>query len=124
MYPPPSGPGYQGYPPPPPPRLRPVSRSSPSRPWCAAPPSKGLIDAWWAAWLVASLVSNLAGRILFNADDLDTMAAAARFDVVSIVLLLVAAVLAIGVIRKITDAQEQQRHPDFTPGVPTGYPAY
>ncbi|MFC5830334.1 DUF4328 domain-containing protein [Nonomuraea insulae] len=90
----------------------------------AAPPSKGLIDAWWAAWLVASLVSNLAGRILFSADDLDTIAAAARFDVVSIALLVVAAVLAIGVIRKITDAQEQQRNPDLTPGVPTGYPAY
>lgn len=87
--------------------------------------SKGLIDAWWAAWLVGSLVSNFAGRLLFRAEDLETLAAAARFDTVSIGLMLVAAVLAIGVIRKISSAQEQ--HLQATSAAPAahgGYPAY
>ncbi|MFB4277334.1 MULTISPECIES: DUF4328 domain-containing protein [unclassified Nonomuraea] len=87
--------------------------------------STGLINAWWAAWLVGSTVSNVAGRLLFNAEELDSLAAAARFDVVSIALMLVAAVLAIGVVRRITDVQEQQRSlPAPVPGVPGGYPAY
>ncbi|MEV4171022.1 DUF4328 domain-containing protein [Nonomuraea sp. NPDC049709] len=87
--------------------------------------SKGLINAWWAAWLVGSTVSNVAGRLLFNAEELDSLAAAARFDVVSIALMLVAAALAIGVVRRITDVQEQQRSfPAPMAGVPGGYPAY
>ncbi|GAA4980198.1 hypothetical protein HD597_011865 [Nonomuraea thailandensis] len=88
-------------------------------------PSRGLINAWWAAWLVGSLVSNFAGRLLFAADDLETLAGAARFDVVSIGLLLVAAVLAIGVIRKISNAQERHlQAPAPMPDARGGYPAY
>ncbi|MFC4112487.1 DUF4328 domain-containing protein [Nonomuraea zeae] len=85
-------------------------------------PSRGLINVWWAAWLIASLVSNLAGRLLFGAEELDSLAAAARFDVVSITLMLVAALLAIGVIRKISDAQEQ--HLPAPAAFAPGYPAY
>ncbi|WP_345565679.1 DUF4328 domain-containing protein [Nonomuraea rosea] len=85
-------------------------------------PSKGLINGWWAAWLIGSLVSNLGGRLLFGADELDSLSAAARFDVVSIALMLIAALLAIGVIRKISDAQEQ--HLPSPPAFAPGYPAY
>jgi hypothetical protein len=72
-------------------------------------PPRGLFNAWWAAWLIGSWVTNVASRLLFKADELESLAAAARFDVVSVVLMLIAAVLAIGVIRKITEAQEEHR---------------
>ncbi len=72
-------------------------------------PPRGLFNAWWAAWLIGTWVTNAASRLLFNADELEPLAAAARFDVVSIVLMLIAAVLAIGVIRKISEAQEEHR---------------
>jgi hypothetical protein len=68
----------------------------------------GLIGFWWAAWVIGSLVENVAGRLLFNAEELDSIAAAARFDVVSIGLMLVAAVLAVFVVRQITEAQERR----------------
>ncbi|WP_235854659.1 DUF4328 domain-containing protein [Nonomuraea aridisoli] len=67
-----------------------------------------MINAWWAAWLLAAYISNIAGRLLFRAEEPEALAAASRFDVVSIGLTMIAAVLAIAVIRKITDAQEQQ----------------
>ncbi|WP_170223244.1 DUF4328 domain-containing protein [Nonomuraea turkmeniaca] len=70
---------------------------------------KGVFHAWWAAWLSGTLVANVGSRLLFDAEELDEIAAAARFDVVSVSLMLVAAVLAIVVIRKITDAQENLR---------------
>ncbi|MEV0353108.1 DUF4328 domain-containing protein [Nonomuraea sp. NPDC050680] len=72
-------------------------------------PPRGLFNAWWAAWLIGSWVTNVGSRLLFKAEELESLAAAARFDVVSIVLMLIAAVLAIGVIRKITEAQEEHR---------------
>ncbi|WP_165977971.1 DUF4328 domain-containing protein [Nonomuraea diastatica] len=72
-----------------------------------------LIDVWWAAWVAGSLVANVAARLLatalFAGDDLESVAFAARFDLVGIALMLVAAVLAICVILKITKAQEHHR---------------
>ncbi|TMR88424.1 DUF4328 domain-containing protein [Nonomuraea basaltis] len=90
-------------------------------------PPKGLLHAWWAAWLIGSWTSNVGARMLNDAEELEPLAGAARFDVVSIGLLLVAAVLAIFVIRKITDAQEEHRSAaaaDAAPAVPGAYPAY
>lgn len=81
-------------------------------------PPRGLFNAWWAVWLIGTWVQNAAGRLLFKADELEPLAAAARFDVVGIVLALIAAVLAIGIIRKITDAQEE--HHSGTAGMPLG----
>ncbi|MEU0484465.1 DUF4328 domain-containing protein [Streptosporangium sp. NPDC006013] len=82
-------------------------------------PPRGLFNAWWAAWLIGTWVTNAAVRLLFNSDGLEPLAAAARFDVVSIVLMLIAAVLAIGVIRKITEAQEEHRSAAAA-GMPSG----
>lgn len=98
-------------------------------------PPRGLFNAWWAAWLIGTWVANVAGRLLFNADELEPLAAAARFDVVGIALMLIAAVLAIGVIRKITEAQEEHRSAagmpsagmplgGMAPGASGGYPGH
>ncbi len=85
----------------------------------APSPSRGLFNAWWAAWLIGTWVTNTAVRLLFKSDGLESLATAARFDVVSIVLMLIAAVLAIGVIRKITEAQEEHRSATAA-GMPPG----
>ncbi|MEU7743268.1 DUF4328 domain-containing protein [Nonomuraea sp. NPDC049158] len=155
MYPPP--PSYPGYPPPPMP-LRPVRGvaifavvalvcdsligvvAAVIDLWYASSrvpsPPRGLFNAWWAAWLIGIWMTNLGSRLLFNADELESLAAAARFDVVSVGLMLIAAVLAIGVIRKITEAQEEHRSAavigmplgapgGMAPGAPGGgYPGY
>ncbi|MEW9556077.1 DUF4328 domain-containing protein [Nonomuraea sp. NPDC050783] len=89
-------------------------------------PPKGLFHAWWAAWLVGAWVSNIASRVLFNAEEPAELVTAARFDLVSIVLMLVAAVLAILVVRRISDAQEARLAEaagafPHSPA-PTGYP--
>ncbi|WP_327589154.1 DUF4328 domain-containing protein [Nonomuraea sp. NBC_00507] len=86
-------------------------------------PPKGLFHAWWAVWVVENLMATVVSRLLFDAEELDQIAAAARFDVVSIGLMLVAAVLAIFVVRRITDVQEEHRSAAFR-GVPGAYPAY
>lgn len=70
---------------------------------------RGLFHAWWAAWLIGVWGARVASRLLLRADDLQTIADAARFDAISNVLMLIAAVLAIGIIRKITTAQEGHR---------------
>lgn len=77
-----------------------------ARSWSAR---KGLLHAWWAAWLVGAWVSNVAARLLFNAEEADALATAARFDVVSIALMLVAAVFAILVVLRISGEQEKRR---------------
>ncbi|PZG14950.1 hypothetical protein C1J01_25490 [Nonomuraea aridisoli] len=85
-----------------------VRRADRTRAGHESSPQRGVINAWWAAWLLAAYISNIAGRLLFRAEEPEALAAASRFDVVSIGLTMIAAVLAIAVIRKITDAQEQQ----------------
>ncbi|MGW0807058.1 DUF4328 domain-containing protein [Nonomuraea sp. NPDC002799] len=93
----------------------------------AAAPSKGLINGWWAAWLVHNIVTNVAGRLLNKAGDLDALASAARFDAFDILLMIIAAGLAIGVVRKITDAQEDTRAAaaaGVMPGSPGMYQPY
>ncbi|GAA3231971.1 DUF4328 domain-containing protein [Nonomuraea helvata] len=95
-----------------------ASRRAPS-------PSRGLFNAWWAAWVVANLASNVGARLLFRADEPEQVAAAARFDVVCIGLTLVAAVLAILVVQRITGAQEEHRSAAVVaPGFPGAYPVY
>ncbi|WP_020544057.1 DUF4328 domain-containing protein [Nonomuraea coxensis] len=85
-------------------------------------PRKGLLHAWWAAWLIGAWVSNVAARVLFNAEEAEALAAAARFDVVSIALMLVAAVLAILVVLRISGEQEKRRT-ETTPVLHPGAPA-
>ncbi|WP_176903356.1 DUF4328 domain-containing protein [Nonomuraea maritima] len=72
-------------------------------------PSKALPNAWWAIWISVTLATQVASRLLLRADDLESMAAAARFDVVSIAFMIIAALLATGVISRITHAQEEHR---------------
>jgi hypothetical protein len=69
----------------------------------------GLVTGWWAAWLVGSWLSYVAGRLFLRAEELEAMANADRFDVVCIAVMLVAAGLAAKVIYRISNAQEERR---------------
>ncbi|WP_176993402.1 DUF4328 domain-containing protein [Nonomuraea jiangxiensis] len=100
--------------------------------WRASTPpgsAKGLINAWWATWLIAWVTARTTwGLLNLFPFDLEGIAFALRLEVVGIGLMLIAAVLAIAVIRKITNAQEVLRstpppdptpsRPPFLPGVP------
>ncbi|MEU6711043.1 DUF4328 domain-containing protein [Nonomuraea sp. NPDC046802] len=81
--------------------------------WRASTPpgsAKGLINAWWAVWLTAWVTAKATWGLLYLfSTDLERIAFALRLEVVGIGLMLIAAVLAIGVIRKITSAQETLR---------------
>ncbi|MEU4235079.1 DUF4328 domain-containing protein [Nonomuraea sp. NPDC026600] len=81
-------------------------------------PRSGVIIAWWAAWLLSSWVARVVGNLLIKADDLEGMAAAAKFDVVSMAMWMVAAALAATVIVRTTNAQETRRL------APSAEPAY
>jgi len=76
----------------------------------SAPGSRSwLVTGWWAAWLIGNWVSNLAASQLYRAEELESMAAAARFDVVCIGVMLVAAGSAATVVYRISNAQEVRR---------------
>jgi hypothetical protein len=81
--------------------------------WRASTPlgsAKGLINAWWATWLAAWVTAKATwGLLHLFSIDLEGIAFALRLEVVGIGLMLIAAVLAIGVIRKITAVQETLR---------------
>ncbi|MFC6005397.1 DUF4328 domain-containing protein, partial [Streptomonospora nanhaiensis] len=81
--------------------------------WRASTPhgsAKGLINAWWATWLIAWVTAKATWGLLYLFSvDLEGIAFALRLEVVGIGLMLIAAVLAIGVIRKITAVQEKLR---------------
>ncbi|WP_431913536.1 DUF4328 domain-containing protein [Nonomuraea jabiensis] len=80
--------------------------------WRASTPpnsAKGLINAWWAIWLTAWVTAKATWGLLYLSIDLEGIAFALRLEVIGLGLMLIAAVLAIGVIRKITSAQETLR---------------
>jgi Domain of unknown function (DUF4328) len=81
--------------------------------WRASTPpnsAKGLINAWWAVWLIAWVTAKGTWCLLYLFSvDLEGIAFALRLEVVGMGLMLIAAVLAIGVIREITAVQETLR---------------
>lgn len=72
--------------------------------WQSAP-VPALLGVWWAAWIVATYVGNIAARAWFGNDTAEDVRAAATIDAVSLVVDIVAAVLAILVVRALTARQ-------------------
>jgi Domain of unknown function (DUF4328) len=66
-----------------------------------------LIAGWWAAWIVAGVVGRI-GYFMSRGSDLSTQVAGAYVDVIDSVLFIVAAVLAIMVLRDVTSRQESK----------------
>ncbi|MFG1945022.1 DUF4328 domain-containing protein [Nonomuraea sp. NPDC048826] len=97
-----------------------ASHGNPNDPW----PRSRLVTLWWTLWLIGNWVTWAAARLLFNAQELESMASAARFDAVSCVLMLMAAVPAALVVLRISNAQEARRAAPLSPVPPSPAPPY
>ena len=81
-----------------------------------APPEQGeawrdgsvspLVTWWWAAWVAGGIVGNTVLRLSFSSDTPESLRDAASADVLALVLDVVAAVLAILVVRAVTARQQ------------------
>ena len=75
--------------------------------WKEAPVTT-LVHLWWAAWIVASIVGNVVARLWWSGNTPDELKSAAQLDIVASFLDVVAAVLAIAVVRAATSRQEER----------------
>jgi hypothetical protein len=82
----------------------PPAEGGPSR-WQEKPVS-GLFQLWWAAYLISTFLDNVAARYSLRADDVDGYDAEAVAYMVADTAAIVAAVLAVLVIRRTTARQE------------------
>ena len=69
--------------------------------------SNALIWSWWLCLLVGNVTSNMAARKQFTRDD--TAAEIVGYNTPSTVLMLIAAILAMVLVRRITRMQEQRQ---------------
>lgn len=75
--------------------------------WKRAPVAP-LVHVWWAAWVTASFVGWIVGRLFWSSDTADEIKTAAQGDIAFSVIDIVAAVLAILVVRAMTSRQEER----------------
>lgn len=88
-------------------------------PW-GSQPSSPLIGFWWAAWIVANYASNIAIRLSFSGDDLDSLAASSLAWVVTDSLNVILDALAIALVWRITSRQERRASKLAAAGALTG----
>jgi hypothetical protein len=67
------------------------------------------LKAWWGFWLACNIVDNLSARIYWNAEKLDDHVAAGWAGAFGSGLTVIAACLAIAVVRDINSRQEERR---------------
>jgi hypothetical protein len=65
-----------------------------------------LIGWWWAFWIIANVSARIADRISGDSETIGAMIIAARLGIVADAVFVVAAVLAIMVVKKIDERQE------------------
>ena len=71
-------------------------------------PVPGLLNLWWGAWIVSVFVGNFAARVWFDTDTAEDLRRADIADMAGLTLDLLAAVLAIAVIRRLTARQAER----------------
>ncbi len=77
-----------------------------------------LLGWWWALWLIGSYVANISTRLFFRGQDLEAYITSDRLDLVSSGLLILCSLLAIMIVRGISERQDMRyRRPQ---GVPSG----
>jgi hypothetical protein len=79
--------------------------SEPEQPDSSPRTPNYLLNSWWAFWLLSLFVGNASGRVLFKANTLTDIRDAAKVDIAAMAFDITAAVLAILVIRHITNRQ-------------------
>jgi hypothetical protein len=90
----------------------------------AQPSSAPLVLGWWVAWLVMNAASNISLRLM-SKETADTRGFVAGVDLVSDLLGILAAVLAIAVVRGIDRRQaESARHVAYAPHTPPPPPVF
>lgn len=94
---------------------------APGTPW-GSQSSSPLIGFWWAAWLIANYASNIAIRLSFGGDDLDSLAASSLAWIVADSVSATLDVLAIVLVCRITSRQEQRARKLATAGTLVGSP--
>lgn len=74
----------------------------------AAPPSTGWVTGWWTVWVVGAVFARIASVQYKNAEEADEVKQAAASVMAADSINIVAAVLAIVVVRKLTAMQEER----------------
>lgn len=70
----------------------------------------GLLGWWWGLFLVGGWIGSAAARIYFRNDDIDSLIIGYWLDIGSSMLLMVAAAIAIALVREITAFQESKHY--------------
>jgi hypothetical protein len=68
-------------------------------------PTSALIGWWWAAWLIQGVGGRIAGTLLTDVDSIPSATAASRFALLTVLVTIVAAFLAILIVRSIVARQ-------------------
>jgi hypothetical protein len=71
-------------------------------------PVPGLLTAWWITWIVSAYVANLGFRTWWQSDTASDIRTADLVDVAGLALDIVAAVLAVVVVRRLTARQAER----------------
>jgi len=84
-----------------------------------------LLTAWWALWILSNIVTNITSRV-YDPQDIRTTEISGYFFMIEGVLWVGASILAIMVVKTITDRQEERhrRLPQITPPGPPPPPTF
>ena len=74
--------------------------------WRAVSPAP-LVGWWWALFLITSVLGNAAGRLMVRAETLEAFLVAGRVMLASDLMEIPAALVALLLVRRVTDLQEQ-----------------
>ena len=84
-----------------------------------------LIGWWWAAWLTAGVLGRIGGAVIGGATTLETVRSGSRVLLLTQLVVLAVAILAIMLIRSVVDRQRRLRgriadtgHPPARPDLP------
>ena len=81
-----------------------------------------LIGWWWAAWLTAGVLGRIGGAVIGGATTLETVRSGGRVLLLTELVVLAAAILAIVLIRSVVDRQRRLRERIADAGYPPPRP--
>ena len=91
----------------------------------AGPSSAPLLLGWWVTFIASNVAGNISGRLMENAHTDSALRFTAGVDLIASLLAVVAAVLAILVVRDIDRRQtERARHVAYVPNMPPPPPTF
>jgi hypothetical protein len=96
-----------------------LSRPREEESWRAVSPAAH-VGWWWALVLIRSVLGNASGRLMLRADSLEELLTAGRVTLVSDLVDIPAALVALFLVRRVTDHQERARMRLQTDASPIG----